>query len=65
VKLPYAGKFENKYLPLITNETDINELRINQSGNLFITKTENLKKVAILSILGPSEVVLSQAISLT
>jgi hypothetical protein len=28
-KLPYAGKFENKYLPLITNETDLDELRIN------------------------------------
>jgi hypothetical protein len=27
-KLPYAGKFENKYLPLITNETDIEDLKI-------------------------------------
>jgi hypothetical protein len=55
-KLPYAGKFENKYLPLITNETDLDELRIYSSGNVTITKTENLKKVKILSIVGPSEV---------
>jgi hypothetical protein len=26
--LPYAGKFESKYLPLITNETDLEELKI-------------------------------------
>ena len=48
----YAGKFENKYLPLITNETDLEELKIEKLDKVSISKTENLKKLKILSFLG-------------
>jgi hypothetical protein len=49
---------------LITNETDIDELKIQKLDRVSISKTENLKKVKILGIFGPSEVELAQSITL-